>query len=268
MTGPVMIMDDIIDDLLDELRPLRFSSPITHVYNPLEYARAPYTDYLSLYGRCPKEVILLGMNPGPWGMAQTGVPFGEIRAVKEWLCIEAPVGTPSRLHPKRPVHGFKCSRSEVSGKRLWGEGNLRDTCPIFLPLFCGKLLSLALPRGKWPEQDTRQAPCSRTGDPLYRLRSSAAPRRPAYGTSLCGRGWPICIRAGSASPVGSSPRHRHHHSSKSRKPQSQPRLGYPSNTRGHKVRDSDLGTENRRNPHPSLQTEPRTSLFQFPLHVD
>ena len=105
-----MIMDDITDDLLDELRPLRFSPPITHVYNPLEYARAPYTHYLRLYGRCPKEVILLGMNPGPWGMAQTGVPFGEIRAVKEWLRIEAPVGTPSRIHPKRPEskNGHEC----------------------------------------------------------------------------------------------------------------------------------------------------------------
>jgi single-strand selective monofunctional uracil DNA glycosylase len=158
MTGPVMIMDDIIDDLLDELRPLRFSSPITHVYNPLEYARAPYTDYLSLYGRCPKEVILLGMNPGPWGMAQTGVPFGEIRAVKEWLCIEAPVGTPSRLHPKRPVHGFKCSRSEVSGKRLWGWARETFGTPdrffsrFFVANYCPLLFLEASGRNRTPDK--------------------------------------------------------------------------------------------------------------------
>jgi single-strand selective monofunctional uracil DNA glycosylase len=153
-----MIMDDIIDDLLDELRPLRFSSPITHVYNPLEYARAPYTRYLSLFGKCPKEVILLGMNPGPWGMAQTGVPFGEIRAVKEWLCIEAPVGTPSRLHPKRPVHGFKCSRSEVSGKRLWGWARETFGTPkrffslFFVANYCPLLFLEASGRNRTPDK--------------------------------------------------------------------------------------------------------------------
>jgi len=112
-------LDTIIDDLLDDLRPLRFNPPISHVYNPLEYARAPYVQYLSRYASRPKEVVLLGMNPGPWGMAQTGVPFGQVSAVKEWLHIEAPVNAPSEMHPKRPVAGFACSRSEVSGKRLW-----------------------------------------------------------------------------------------------------------------------------------------------------
>jgi single-strand selective monofunctional uracil DNA glycosylase len=34
--------------------------------------------------------------------------------------IEAPVGTPDPVHPKRPVTGFACTRSEVSGRRLWG----------------------------------------------------------------------------------------------------------------------------------------------------
>jgi single-strand selective monofunctional uracil DNA glycosylase len=60
------------------------------------------------------------MNPGPWGMAQTGVPFGEVAAVRDWLGISEPVDRPGREHPKRPVEGFACSRSEVSGRRLWG----------------------------------------------------------------------------------------------------------------------------------------------------
>ncbi len=110
----------ITDTLLDELRPLRFGPPVTHVYNPLEYARKSYDRYLELYSTRPKEIILLGMNPGPWGMAQTGVPFGEVKTVKEWLRIQAPVGTPSEIHPKRLVQGFACPKSEVSGKRLWG----------------------------------------------------------------------------------------------------------------------------------------------------
>jgi single-strand selective monofunctional uracil DNA glycosylase len=110
----------IIDDLLDELKPLRFDAPVSHVYNPLAYARSPYVKYLQLYAESPKEIVLIGMNPGPWGMAQTGIPFGEVTAVRDWLNIEAPVGTPAKMHPKRPVTGFKCTRSEVSGRRLWG----------------------------------------------------------------------------------------------------------------------------------------------------
>jgi single-strand selective monofunctional uracil DNA glycosylase len=34
--------------------------------------------------------------------------------------IEEPVGRPPDEHPKRPVEGFGCPRSEVSGRRLWG----------------------------------------------------------------------------------------------------------------------------------------------------
>jgi single-strand selective monofunctional uracil DNA glycosylase len=110
----------ITKKLIDDLRRLRFGPPVATVYNPLEYAATPYAEYLKRYGGRPKEVLLIGMNPGPWGMAQTGVPFGEVQLVKKWLGIEAPVATPRYVHPKRPVQGFACTRSEVSGKRLWG----------------------------------------------------------------------------------------------------------------------------------------------------
>jgi len=60
------------------------------------------------------------MNPGPFGMVQTGVPFGEICAVRAWMQIEATIGKPRREHPNRLVEGFACPRSEVSGNRLWG----------------------------------------------------------------------------------------------------------------------------------------------------
>jgi single-strand selective monofunctional uracil DNA glycosylase len=99
---------------------LRFSAPVAHVYNPLEYARVPCERYLRLYARPGVEALLVGMNPGPFGMAQTGVPFGEVAAVRDWLRIEGPVTRPQDEHPKRPVHGFDCARSEVSGRRLWG----------------------------------------------------------------------------------------------------------------------------------------------------
>lgn len=115
-----MELKTIIDDLLEDLHPLRFSPPVTHVYNPLEYARRAYDQYLKRYARPSGEVVLLGMNPGPWGMAQTGIPFGEVTIVKDWLKIETPIGVPVEIHPQKPVLGFGCTRSEVSGKRLWG----------------------------------------------------------------------------------------------------------------------------------------------------
>jgi single-strand selective monofunctional uracil DNA glycosylase len=99
---------------------LRFSLPVTHVYNPLRYARRPHELYLERYGTGRKRVVFLGMNPGPFGMAQTGVPFGEVAAVRDWLRIDAAVDHPSSEHEKRPVLGFDCQRSEVSGRRLWG----------------------------------------------------------------------------------------------------------------------------------------------------
>jgi len=99
---------------------LTFSAPVAVVYNPLEYAWESYSTYLEHYANSPKTVIFLGMNPGPWGMAQTGVPFGEIEAVRDFLQISATIGKPGIEHPKRPVTGFACDRSEVSGRRLWG----------------------------------------------------------------------------------------------------------------------------------------------------
>ncbi len=91
-----------------------------YIYNPLDYARAPHEKYLKEYGRGSKEVLLLGMNPGPFGMAQTGVPFGDIKMVTEFLKVTGRVGAPPEQHPKRLITGFACSRSEVSGTRLWG----------------------------------------------------------------------------------------------------------------------------------------------------
>lgn len=106
--------------LVTALDAMRFSPPVAYVYNPLEYAFASYELYLRRYGDGPRRVVFVGMNPGPFGMVQTGVPFGEVAAVRDWMGIEAPVGQPRLVHPKRPVDGFACTRSEVSGKRLWG----------------------------------------------------------------------------------------------------------------------------------------------------
>jgi single-strand selective monofunctional uracil DNA glycosylase len=114
------------DALLDAARALntattalKFGPPVTHIYAPLDYAWPAHAAYLRRYGRPPKRVVFFGMNPGPFGMVQTGVPFGEVAAVRDWLGLEASIGKPAREHPKRQIEGFACRRSEVSGRRLW-----------------------------------------------------------------------------------------------------------------------------------------------------
>lgn len=107
-------------DLRDSLHGLTFAAPVAYVYNPLEYAWEAHREFVEKYGSGKKRVLFLGMNPGPFGMAQTGVPFGEIPAVRDWMGINQPVSKPSPEHPKRPIQGFACTRSEVSGRRLWG----------------------------------------------------------------------------------------------------------------------------------------------------
>lgn len=102
------------------MRDLEFADPVTHVYNPLDYAWPAHEQYLRRMNPKGVRVLLLGMNPGPWGMAQTGVPFGQVAAVRDWIKIDAAIIKPANEHPKRPIQGLNCQRSEVSGERLWG----------------------------------------------------------------------------------------------------------------------------------------------------
>lgn len=106
-------------ELRRSLAGLRFAAPVSVVLNPLEYAWAPYESYVRRFVSGPRPIVLLGMNPGPFGMMQTGVPFGEVAAVRDWMGIDAAVQVPAVSHPKRPIEGFACRRSEVSGRRLW-----------------------------------------------------------------------------------------------------------------------------------------------------
>jgi single-strand selective monofunctional uracil DNA glycosylase len=124
---------------------LAFAPPVTHVYNPLVYARASHEAYLARFGAPPREVVLVGMNPGPYGMAQTGVPFGEVAMVRDWMGIVAPVDRPAKEHPQRPVEGFACKRSEVSGSRFWGWARDRFGTPerFFARFFVANYCPLA-----------------------------------------------------------------------------------------------------------------------------
>ena len=108
------------DRLAADCDALSFGPPATHVYNPLAYAAPVHREYLRRFARAPKRALFLGMNPGPWGMAQTGVPFGDAAFVRKWMRLRGEVGAPANPHPARPVHGLDCPRREASGARLWG----------------------------------------------------------------------------------------------------------------------------------------------------
>jgi single-strand selective monofunctional uracil DNA glycosylase len=149
-----------------DVEALRFGPPVTHVYDPLDYARRGYEAYVRRYGAGRKLVLFVGMNPGPFGMAQTGVPFGDVPMVRDWLGIEVAVGKPAREHPKRPVHGFACRRSEVSGTRLWGWAAARFGAPDrffadhFIANYCPLAFIEASGRNRTPDKlpESERAP--------------------------------------------------------------------------------------------------------------
>lgn len=161
----------IARELARTLDELSFELPVAYVYNPLVYARRGFERYIECYARRGTEVLLVGMNPGPFGMAQTGVPFGDVSMVRDWLEIEEPVERPAREHPRRPIEGFSCARSEVSGTRLWGWARDRFGTPerFFARFFVANWCPLA-----FLEESGR----NRTPDKL-----SAAERRSLY--ALC-----------------------------------------------------------------------------------
>jgi len=91
------------------------------VYNPLAYAWEPHRAYLELASGGGAKTLLLGMNPGPHGMGQMGIPFAATSVVRDLLKItDLEVGQPSTPHPKRPISGLGWPKEEVSGTRLWG----------------------------------------------------------------------------------------------------------------------------------------------------
>jgi single-strand selective monofunctional uracil DNA glycosylase len=148
----------IYRDLSRAVDGLTFGPPTAYVYNPLDYARDPAEHYLEQYGCNPREVLFLGMNPGPWGMAQTGVPFGTVGLVREWLRIEGPVGKPPEEHPKRPIQGFAVGREEISGSRLWGWARDRFSTPdrfferFFVANYCPLVFMEASGRNRTPDK--------------------------------------------------------------------------------------------------------------------
>ncbi len=176
----------ITRDLSRAVDALSFSDPVSFVYNPLAYARPSVELYLERFAHRGVEALFLGMNPGPFGMAQTGVPFGQIEAVRDWMGIEARVGSPESEHPKRPIQGFACTRNEVSGARLWGWARERFGSPeafferFFVWNYCPLVFMEESGRNRTPdklpptERDALYAPCDRA---LARMVASLEPER-------------------------------------------------------------------------------------------
>jgi len=113
-------VDALARQLAKDSATLRFAAPVAHVYRPLDYAHAAHSRYVAKYAGLGAKTLLLGMNPGPFGMCQTGIPFGDVVLVRDWLKIDSGVCKPCAEHPGRPILGFEGMRREVSGTRLWG----------------------------------------------------------------------------------------------------------------------------------------------------
>lgn len=110
---------------------------VPYVYNPLAYAWEAHERYCRAYGSAgDRPAVLVGMNPGPHGMGQTGVPFGDVGWVRDWMGITGRHAQPARPHPKRPVLGFGWTRREPSGSRLYGWASARfGTAEAFFSRF-------------------------------------------------------------------------------------------------------------------------------------
>ena len=167
--------------LSKEVEVLRFRRPTTCVYNPLVYARRPHEAYLASYAVEGVDAILVGMNPGPWGMAQTGVPFGEVGLVRDFLGIHERVDRPAVEHPRRPVEGFACTRSEVSGRRFWGWARDRYKTPrrfsraFFVSNYCPLVFMEESGRNRTPDKLP-----SREREPLFEICDEALRRLVAW----------------------------------------------------------------------------------------
>ena len=115
----------VIDDILSAYRALSSSldalvpeSPVL-TYNVLSYAWDNHEAYLRMALGKGAGTVMLGMNPGPYGMAQTGVPFGAVSFVRTYLGIDGKVGHPANESPLRPIVGMDIRRDEASGKAVW-----------------------------------------------------------------------------------------------------------------------------------------------------
>lgn len=61
------------NELVSQLKNLNYGPDVEFIYNPLQYASELHKAFLNKFLDSNKKVLFLGINPGPWGMCQTGV---------------------------------------------------------------------------------------------------------------------------------------------------------------------------------------------------
>ena len=118
MSGRIHSMISLYKAMSEELSALSLSFDGV-IYNPLDYARDNFAAFLEMSLEYTPKTAFLGMNPGPYGMTQTGVPFGDIEAVKGYLGINGQVGKPVVESGSKKITGMETTRREGSGKRFW-----------------------------------------------------------------------------------------------------------------------------------------------------
>jgi len=85
------------------------------------------------------------------------------------------------VHPKRPIEGFACRRSEVSGRRLWGWARDRYGTPdrfskaFFVTNYCPLVFMEASGRNRTPDKLPEEE-----REPLFRLCDEALRRLVAW----------------------------------------------------------------------------------------
>jgi single-strand selective monofunctional uracil DNA glycosylase len=131
--------------------------------------------------------VFIGMNPGPFGMVQCGVPFGEIAAARDWMGIDAPVEKPARENPKRPIEGFACAA--FRGQRAPTVGPVSSSVSAAPKPSLPSISWPIIVRWRFFDHGRNLTP-----DKLPVCRSRRRSTPPA--TSICARWWRRCSRSG------------------------------------------------------------------------
>ena len=164
------------------------------------------------------------MNPGPWGMAQTGVPFGEIGLVRELAGDRRRGRQAAGGAPETPDRGVRvhAERGQRPASLGLGQGTLRLPGALLRALLRLELLPAGVHGGERPQPDPGQAAGGGAGAALRRLRRGAPARR-RHARARVGRGgrqgsprrapprrWPSGSRPapGPASAASSTPARR------------------------------------------------------------
>lgn len=165
---------DVTRELNERMETVTIEEKVEWFYNPLDYAFPVHAEYLKTFGDDTKTGFFLGMNPGPWGMAQTGVPFTDPYIARDWMGLsEQPIGTPSNEREERPIKGWESDRKEASGQKL--HGFFREVYGSLEAFFDDNIVMNYCPLVMYSEEATNTTPEDLLKDDRERLYSICDP---------------------------------------------------------------------------------------------